>query len=327
MLGGDNKRRAFHLLVLAILTVSTLVIGPFLTSSLLSGQQSLWSRGAWIVAGIIVYFLYLWWQARSQAGSLDAIKERVTQLEPELRKQVQARSYGARRNLIEAPLRELDLDITPRLGWVRDPRLVEPEPVSKKVADDIVAAFESSKRRMLIVGEPGSGKTIAAYSLIEYLDNTEGDERTPLLVNLSAWEAQDDFQTFLVDYLCSSVGYEVHERAVARAFIGSSRYSLILDGLDEIPLGLRQHFSERLDEYVRGLPGEVGVVVTCRTQEYEELLAAHSTGLGLVQAVEILPLSSEQLDRAFVELGKLDKDWIRFCRSDTSERTSGFVTC
>jgi predicted ATPase with chaperone activity len=31
----------------------------------------------------------------------------------------------------------------------------------------IVAAFESSKRRLLIVGEPGSGKSMAAYSLIE----------------------------------------------------------------------------------------------------------------------------------------------------------------
>jgi Ca2+/Na+ antiporter len=70
---GDNKRRAFHLLVLAILTVSTLVIGPFLASSL-TGQQSWWSRGAWIVVGIIVYFLYLWWQARSPAGSRDTIK-------------------------------------------------------------------------------------------------------------------------------------------------------------------------------------------------------------------------------------------------------------
>jgi type VI protein secretion system component VasK len=137
---GDNKRRAFHLLVLAILTVSTLVLGPFLTSAL-TGPQSWWSRGAWILAGIIVYFLYLWWQARSQAGSLDAIKERVSQLEPALRKQVQARSYGTRRNLIGAPLRELDLDITPRLGWVRGPRLIEPEALSESIADDIVAAF------------------------------------------------------------------------------------------------------------------------------------------------------------------------------------------
>jgi hypothetical protein len=306
---GDNKRRAFHLLVLAILTVSTLVIGPFLTSSL-SGQQSWWSRGVWIVAGIIVYFLYLWWQARSQAGRLDAIKERVSKLATALREQVRIRSYGARRRLIEAPLRELDLDITPRMGWVRDPRLLEPEPPSEEIADDIVAAFESSRRRMLIVGEAGSGKTIAAYSLIEYLDGREGDERTPLLVNLSAWEAQEGFTAFLIDYLRSSVGYEVPERAVAAAFIGSDRYSLILDGLDEIPAELRTHFSERFDEFVSGLPDEVGVVVTCRTQEYKQLLAAHATGLGLVQAVQMLPLTHEQLDSAFVQLAKQrDKEW------------------
>jgi len=265
-----------------------------------------------VAAGIIVTYLLSRVQARSQEQSPEAIKERVSQLESGLRKQVQARSYGTRRNLIEAPLRELDLDITPRLGWVRDPRLIEPEPVSKKVADDIVAAFESSKRRLLIVGEPGSGKTIAAYSLIEYLDNTEGDQRIPLLVNLSAWEAQEDFEAFLVDYLCASVGYAVNERAVASALIGSDRYNLILDGLDEIPAGLRAHFSERLDEFVRRLAGEVGVVVTCRTQEYEQLLAAHATGLGLVQAVEMLPLTSEQLDRAFVELAKRDEDWETF---------------
>jgi hypothetical protein len=307
---GKNTRRVIPL-VSAALTIVGSVVAFKLTEAL--GQSQSWAIvGAWMAAGIIVTYLLSRAQARSQEESPEAIKERVSQLEPELRKQVQLRSYGARRQLIEAPLRELDLAITPRLGWVRDPRLIEPETLSEKIADDIVAAFESSKRRMLIVGEPGSGKTIAAYSLIEYLDNTEGDERTPLLVNLSAWEAQEDFETFLVDYLCSSVGYEVHERAVARAFIGSDRYSLILDGLDEIPFRLRAHFSERLDEFVRGLPGEVGVVVTCRTQEYKEMLAAHPTGLGLVQAVEILPLSSEQLDRAFVELGELDKDWETF---------------
>jgi hypothetical protein len=54
------------------------------------------------------------------------------------------------------------------------------------------------------------------------------------------------------------------------------------------------------------------VVVTCRTQEYEQLLAAYATGLGLVQAVEMLPLTSEQLDSAFVELAKRDKDWETF---------------
>src|SRR5215213_10277821 len=265
---GKNTRRVIPL-VSATLTILGSVIAFKLTQSL-SGSPNLPIVGAWMAVGIIVTYMLSRVQARSQEESPEAIKERVSQLEPELRKQVQARSYGARRQLIEAPLRELDLDITPRLGWVRDPRLIEPESISEKVADNIVATFESSKRRMLIVGEPGSGKTIAAYSLIEYLDNTEGDERLPLLVNLSAWEAQEDFETFLADYLCASVGYEVPDRALARAFIDSGRYSLILDGLDEMPVRLRQHFSERLDEFVRRLPGEVGVVATCRTQEYQE---------------------------------------------------------
>jgi hypothetical protein len=308
---GEKTRRSFHLLVGATLTIGAAVIGSRLTAP--TDEHSLRSILGWLAAGIIVTFFYLRWQLRSQEERPEAIKERVTQLEPELRNKVQARSYGVRRNLIEAPLRELDLDITPRVGWVRDARLVEPEPSSERTADDIVAAFESSKRRLLIVGEPGSGKTMAAYSLIEYLDEREDAEgRIPLLVNLSAWEAQDDFEAFLVDYLCSSVGYDVRARAVADAFVKSRRYNLILDGLDEIPARLRAHFRERLDEFVKGLQSKVAVVVTCRTQEYEELLAARFTGLGLVQAVEILPLSSEQLDSAFVELAQLDKDWGAF---------------
>jgi hypothetical protein len=307
---GENTRRLITL-VSAMLTMAGPVIASQLQQSL-GRPQSLGIGLVWFAAGTIVTYSLWRLQARAQAESPDAIKAKVSELEPELRKQVQARSYGARSKLIEAPLKELALDITPRVGWVRDPRLVEPAPTSEKLTG-IVAAFDSSKRRLLIVGEPGSGKTMAAYSLIEHLDKTEGAEgRIPLLVNLSAWEAQENFEAFLVDYLCSSVGYGVRQRSVASAFVSSRRHSLILDGLDEIPAGLRQHFSERLDEFVRGLPSEVGVVVTCRTQEYEELLAAHPTGLGLVQAVEILPLTDQQLDSAFVELAKLDKDWEAF---------------
>ena len=281
---------------------------------LMTGEQSWFSMTTLgvILGGIVLIFLNARWQVRSSEETPEAIKAQVEQLHSELRSQVQSRSYGARSKLIAAPLKELDLDITPRVGWVRDPRLTEPEPISGKTTD-IVAAFTSSKRRLLIVGEPGSGKTTAAYVLIEHLDETEGDERVPLLVNLSAWEAQEDFEAFLIDDLCSPVGYQVRKPAVASAFIHSRRHSLILDGLDEIPAELRTHFSERLDEFVRGLSSEVAVIVTCRTQEYEELLGSHPAGLGLVQAVEILPLASQQLDSAFVELAKFDdKDWEAF---------------
>jgi hypothetical protein len=59
---------------------------------------------------------------------------------------------GPCRNLIEAPLSELELDITSRLGWVRDPRLLKPEPLYEKITSDIVGALESYKVRLLIFG-------------------------------------------------------------------------------------------------------------------------------------------------------------------------------
>src|SRR5215218_6404868 len=108
---GKNSRRAIPL-VSATLTIVGSVIAFKLTQSL-SNSQSLGIVGVWMAAGIIVTYLLSRVQVRSQEESPEAIKERVSQLEPELRKQVQARSYGTRRNLIEAPLRELDLDITP----------------------------------------------------------------------------------------------------------------------------------------------------------------------------------------------------------------------
>jgi GTPase SAR1 family protein len=266
-----------------------------------------------MAAGIVVTYLLSLLQDRASGKSPDAINEQqVAELKSELREQVRISSFGSRRDLIEDPLKQLDLDVEPRVGWVRDHRLAEP--ISEKLAS-IIAAFYSSERRLLVVGEPGAGKTMAAYSLIEHLDETEGDQRIPLLVNLSAWEAQETVEAFLVDYLCSSVGYEVTHRAVASAYIRSRRYSLILDGLDEIPARLRTHFCERLDEFIRRLPSEVAVVVTCRTEEYAKVLDEYRRdrkGLGLVQAVEILPLTEQQLDRAFVELAKHDEEWKTF---------------
>jgi len=132
------------------------------------------------------------------------------------------------------------------------------------------------------------------------------------LVNLSAWKDQDNFEDFLIDYLCSPVGYEVPQPKVARTFVEACprQYSLVLDGLDEIPAELRKRFSECLDKYVSGLPNEVAVIVTCRIEEYEELRDDYPTGLGLIQAVEILPLTGQELDEAFAALAtKRGKDW------------------
>ena len=111
---GDKKARRLIPLGSATLTIVGTVIAFTLTQAL-SGSPSLPIVGAWMAAGIIVTYLLSRVQARFQEESPEAIKGRLSQLEPELRKHVQMRSYGARRRLIEAPLRELDLDVTPRV--------------------------------------------------------------------------------------------------------------------------------------------------------------------------------------------------------------------
>ncbi len=165
-MASDRTRQSFRLFVGAMLTVGTSVVGGFLTSAL-TDQQGLLPTLGWGAAGIIATFFYLRWQSSPGEGSPDAIEAQVGQLRSELRSQVQSRSYAARSKLIAAPLKELHLDITPRVGWVRDPRLTEPEPVSEEAAG-IVAAFKSSKRRLLIVGD-GERRDPAATERLDKL--------------------------------------------------------------------------------------------------------------------------------------------------------------
>ena len=98
---GKSTRRSFHLLVGATLATGLPIVGALVTASLDRGPR--WWPLLWGALLIFLNALNLRWQLRSQEESPEAIKGRVSQLEPELRKQVQARSYGARRNLIEAP--------------------------------------------------------------------------------------------------------------------------------------------------------------------------------------------------------------------------------
>jgi predicted NACHT family NTPase len=55
-----------------------------------------------------------------------------------------------------------------------------------------------------------------------------------------------------------------------------------LDNVGLLIEGLRSDFAERLEEFLRGLPSEVAVIVTCRTREYKEVLATHPGGLVVI---------------------------------------------
>lgn len=150
-MGGEKTRRLIPL-GSATLTIVGSVIAFKLTQAL-SGSPSLPIVGAWMAAGIIVTYFLSRVQARSQEETPEAIKERVSQLATALREQVRIRSYGARRRLIVAPLRELDLDITPRTGWVRDRRFLI-ENVTSSVVVVVVSVYDPFHGKNYVLRDP-----------------------------------------------------------------------------------------------------------------------------------------------------------------------------
>jgi predicted NACHT family NTPase len=92
-----------------------------------------------------------------------------------------------------------------------------------------------SGRTLLIVGEPGSGKTIALLKLAEdAIDRTEPDlrQQIPVVFNLSSWaRKQQSIEQWLIQELLEK--YQV-SKALGKTWVESEALMLLLDGLDEV---------------------------------------------------------------------------------------------
>ncbi|MFE6859097.1 hypothetical protein [Nocardia sp. NPDC057668] len=93
-------------------------------------------------------------------------------------------------------------------------------------------------RRLLILGDPGSGKTVAAAQLVLRLlalrpADADRPAPVPVRVDASSWDPElESFTWFLVRRLVA--GYRLHAR-VATELLAADLILPVLDGLDEIP--------------------------------------------------------------------------------------------
>ena len=173
--------------------------------------------------------------------------------------------------------------------------------------------------RLVILGAGGAGKTVLANQLLIDLigsDRPGGPPpadafQVPVRISLASFNPGDNIDgtapaqmRFRLDEWIASYLTEVHGLAprVARALLRQRRILPVLDGLDEMDSA---GDPSRAAAVIRSLNHPVDgtlspVVLTCRTDRYEQLAAAHygpgrQSVLEDATAVEIEPLSPAQI--------------------------------
>ncbi|MGB5962724.1 MAG: NACHT domain-containing protein [Coleofasciculaceae cyanobacterium] len=173
----------------------------------------------------------------------------------------------------------------------------------------IVEVFDNPKlarRQLLILGEPGAGKTTMMLELAEDLlkqaiaDNTKP---IPVLLNLSSWkDPQQSIFNWLVDELKSKYGIG---QDLAQQWLKNSQLLPLLDGLDEVAPQHQQACAVALNAWLTGelTQRPCGVLICCRREEFEQVV---QQPLSLYGAIYLQALTVEQIEEYFTQFGLQD---------------------
>src|SRR5215469_10573748 len=182
-----------------------------------------------------------------------------------------------------------------------DPRMgAVPANLHGDLSDLITEFRRLPKRQLVVLGEPGAGKTALAVLLtLGLLTNPEPREPVPVLLPLSSWDPRNEhLYTWLAhklteEYpgLANAAAYGPH---AAQRLVADECVMPILDGLDETPPELRAAAIDAID---LATAGGRPLVVTCRSAEYEKAVLREGVTLAAATVVEIQPVGVEDAAR------------------------------
>ncbi|WP_439343514.1 NACHT domain-containing protein [Vacuolonema iberomarrocanum] len=195
----------------------------------------------------------------------------------------------------------IELDLEEHLDAVQDPfnqlgALPEEAKRTSLTEQNVVEVFQQlgDGCTLLILGEPGTGKTITLLRLAkDLIAHSEQDTNrpTPVVLNLSSWSlTQQSIAEWLVSELSSR--YQV-SKELGEAWVRGQKLVLLLDGLDEVKAECRVACAQALNQFLQE-HGQTEMVVCCRLQDYQAI--AQSEPLQLQKAICIRQLTPEQVD-------------------------------
>ncbi|MEV6824024.1 BTAD domain-containing putative transcriptional regulator [Amycolatopsis sp. NPDC051102] len=173
----------------------------------------------------------------------------------------------------EAELRSLHRPQPIALRWSADVR--PGRPALRGDLDDIAGTFAALPTpQLLVLGEPGSGKSVLALMLtLELLRVRTPGAPVPVLLSLASWDPRrEHLDRWLAARLADNhpallTAREYGRDAPTRLVLGGHVVP-VLDGLDEMPTDLRVAALDALDQT---MAGGRALVLTSRSAEYEQV--------------------------------------------------------
>jgi NACHT domain len=160
--------------------------------------------------------------------------------------------------------------------------------------------------RLVVLGEPGAGKTVLMVRLVlDLLARRTAGGLVPILASVASWNpARQGLQDWLaaqlmLDHpgLAAAPPTDTEEPTWAAALLASGLILPVLDGLDEIPGGVRGPAITRINDALR--PGQ-RLVVTCRSLQYRDAVRPPDgveVTLRGAAAVQLHPLDADTVRR------------------------------
>ncbi len=183
-------------------------------------------------------------------------------------------------------------------SWQQAPEYDYLLPVGTRIED----VFAAAGRVLLVLGEPGAGKTTMLLQLVSHLlAAAEADESCPMpaVFSLATYANGRPLAEWLVEQLANN--YEV-PRKLGERWIEAGAFVPLLDGLDEVDASHRPACAEAINTFRERHPG-VALLVTARNRDYQAL----STRLHMDKAIILQALTPEQIDAYLARRGgKLD---------------------
>jgi energy-coupling factor transporter ATP-binding protein EcfA2 len=168
------------------------------------------------------------------------------------------------------------------------------------ILQDCPEFSETNGRTLLILGEPGSGKTTILMKMAkDLITHTKQDlrQQIPVVFNLSSWARES--QTIEEWLVCElSEKYQV-STDLGWHWVDTESLILLLDGLDEVKAKYQNACVQALNKFL-GTHGNTELIVCCRTGDYQTL----TNCLTIRKAVCVQPLISKQIRYYFEKAGE-----------------------